>query len=174
MQQITKSTAIWAGIIALVGHNALYALQGFTISKFVADLAALALLTYMTAFTTPSAAVAFRRGLKTANDRFLFSYWFIWTLALSHRFWILALGLIKRAHGGDGNAPEYLAWSESPISGNIGILIAIAAAYGAVAPLTGPIKMARDGYIVMVISASLAALVVGIAIGVYIIGGWVS
>jgi hypothetical protein len=168
MHPIFKSSTVWVSISALIIFNILYYLQGFVISKFVADLTALALLTYMTSFTTPDALIAIRGGIKSANERFIVSFWLVWVLSLIHRFWILTIALVQQYR--DGERPLDLV--ESPISGNIAILFAIAGAYGAIAPLTGPIKMARRGYITMIIAASLASIVVGIAIGVYIVNGW--
>lgn len=169
MYHITRSFAIWVGILSLIGFNALYLVQGFIISKFVADLVVLALLTYMAAFTTPDAILSIRKGMRRANERFIVSYWLAWTLILIQRIWILTIALLQKANN---NVPN-TDWSQSSISGNIAIMFGIAAAYGAMAPFTGPDKIAPHGYVTMIVSVSLASIVSGIIIGIYIVGGWI-
>lgn len=162
MSRLKNYAAVWLAVILMLGYIVLYVQTEFIISKFVADLLALIGLGFMSASTTPVAYRAFVNGISTDRDKFIFSYWMIWTLALIHRIWITTLGLT-------GN-PDWLRYSI--ISGMLAILFAIAAAYGGVAPVSGDAPLERRDILILTIATGFSSLIAGIAIGVFFVSGW--
>lgn len=121
----------------------------------------------MTASTTPVAYRAFLNGIRSDRDRFIFSYWLIWTLVLSHRIWIILLALVK------GQSLElYAQWYTSPISGLIAIGFGMAAGFGGAAPFSGDLPIPRRELVIFTIAAGFSGIIAGIAIGVFFVAGW--
>lgn len=162
MTQIRNYAAVWVAAVFVFGFLVLYVNTDFIISKFCADLLAMIGLGFMSASTTPVAMRALANGIRSDRDRFIFSYWLIWTMALIHRIWITILGLT-------GN-PDYL--HDLPVSGLIAVMFALAAGYGGVAPMTGEIPLQRREVIIFSIAAGFSGVIAGIAIGVFIVSGW--
>ena len=163
MSQVKNFAAVWVTVVLIIGYLVLYDNVDFIYSKFVADFLALTGLGFMLASTTPVAWNAFKNGISTDRDRFIFSYWLIWTVAFWHRVWITVLGLT--------GSPDWLRYSA--VSGIIAIGFAVASGYGGVAPLTGEIPLQRREVIIFAIAAGFSGVIAGIAIGVFIVSGWV-
>lgn len=163
MPRVSHYAAIWIAIMFLIGYGLLYSLTNYTTSKFVADWFALIGLSFMSASTVPVAWRAFKNGISTDRDKFIFSYWLIWTIVLWQRIWIIILASYDRP----------VSWVQSPISGLLATSIAIAAGYGASAPLTGEIPLHRKEIIIFAIAAGFSGVIAGIAIGVFLISGWI-
>lgn len=162
MSIVKNYAAVWIAAVLLFGFYVLYVNTDFIISKFCADLLALIGLGFMSASTTSVAFRAFLNGIRTDRDRFIFSYWLIWTMALVHRVWITILDLMEN--------PDWLRYSI--VSGSIAVLFALAAGYGGVAPLTGKIPLQRREVIIFTIAAGFSGVIAGIAIGVFLVSGW--
>lgn len=163
MPRMSHYAAIWIAIMFLIGYGLLYSLTTYTTSKFVADWFALIGLSFMSASTLPVAWRAFKNGISTDRDKFIFSYWLIWTIVLWQRIWIILLASFDRP----------VAWVQSPVSGLLATSIAIAAGYGASAPLTGEIPLHRKEIIIFTIAAGFSGVIAGIAIGVFLVSGWI-
>lgn len=163
MPRLSHYAAIWIAIMFLIGYGLLYSLTTYTTSKFVADWFAMIGLSFMSASTFPVACRAFKNGISTDRDKFIFSYWLIWTIDLWHRIWVILLASYDRP----------VAWVQSPISGLLATSIAIAAGYGASAPLTGEIPLHRKEIIIFAIAAGFSGVIAGIAIGVFLVSGWI-
>lgn len=162
MLQTINSASIWlAAFVALVFLTSHYSI-GFQVSKFIADIIAFGFISFIVVSVFPAAKKAFFSGLKNGSDRFIYSYWLIFLLILFQHAYIIAVGLLDR--------PIYLI--ESPISGLIAISIAIAAAYGIAAPLTGTEKLPHNHIVMMVISGIVSGMIIGIGLGVYFVSGW--
>lgn len=162
MSRIKNFAAVWVAVVLMIGYAVLFYNTDFIISKFCSDLLALIGLGFMSASTTPVAARAFMNGIRSDRDRFIFSYWLIWTMALVHHIWIMAVGLM--------GSPDWLRFSW--VSGAIAILFALAAGYGGVAPVSGEIPLQRREVIIFSIAAGFSGVIAGIAIGVFIVSGW--
>lgn len=162
MLQMRNFAAVWAAIVLAIGYLVLYESVDWIYSKFVADFLALIGLGFMSASTTPVAWRAFKNGISTDRDRFIFSYWLIWTVAFWHRVWITVLGLTK--------SPDWLKYSV--VSGLIAIGFTVASGYGGVAPLSGDIPLQRREVIIFTIAAGFSGVIAGIAIGVFLVSGW--
>ena len=142
--------------------NLFQLLQRIWISKFVIDISAFGFITFIIISAGPAGIRAFKDGLKTGSDRFLFSYWLLWIFNLIQRAWVIFVGLLNR--------PEYL--THSPFPGLLAVMLIIAAAHGIVAPITGHERLETNHILLMVISGILSGIIIGIAIGVYIVNGW--
>ena len=169
MSRLSNYNAIWiSGLIILV-YFGLYIETDYTTSKFIADWLALVGLAFMSASTTPVAYRAVLNGVRTDRDRFIFSYWFIWTLILFHRLWVILLSLIK-IHLPD----NYEDWYFSPISGLIAVGLGLAAGFGGIAPFSNDIPIPRRELIIFTIAAGFSGIIAGIAIGIFFVSGWTS
>lgn len=162
MSRIKNFAAVWVAAVTMVGYFILFEYTDFIISKFCADLLALIGLGFMSASTTPVAARAVLNGIRSDRDRFIFSYWLIWTVAFWHRVWITITGLMPDA--------DWLRYSF--VSGMIGVIFALAAGFGGIAPITGEIALQRREVIIFTIAAGFSGVIAGIAIGVFIVSGW--
>lgn len=162
MTRLKNSAAVWVAAVTVIGYFVLFENTEFIISKFCADLLALIGLGFMSASTTPVAARAVLNGIRSDRDRFIFSYWLIWTVALIHRVWITVLGLTENA--------DWLRYSF--VSGLIAVVFALAAGFGGVAPITGEIALQRRELIIFSIAAGFSGVIAGIAIGVFVVSGW--
>ena len=145
-------------VIYLIVH---YYTEIYT-SKFIADWLALIGISFMSASTLPVAWRAFKNGVSTDRDKFIFSYWLIWTIVLYQRVWIITLSSFDHLP----------SWVESSISGMLAMSLAIAAGFGASAPLTGEIPIQKKEMIIFVIAAGFSGVIAGIAIGVFLVSGW--
>ena len=163
MPRLNQYSAILIAVSVLIGYMIMYQYTDITTSKFIADWFALIGLSFISASTTPVAWRAFKNGISTDRDRAIFSYWLIWTVILWQRIWIILLAYFDRP----------VSWVQSPVSGLLATSIAIAAGYGASAPLTGEIPLHRKEIIIFSIAAGFSGVIAGIAIGVYLVSGWV-
>ena len=167
MSRIKNFTAVWVAVVLVIGYAVLFDNTDFIISKFCSDLLALIGLGFMSASTTPVAARAFINGIRSDRDRFIFSYWLIWTLVLAHRIWVILLALVK------GQSLEmYDQWYTSPISGLIAIGFGLAAGFGGAAPFSGDLPIPRRELTIFTIAAGFSGIIAGIAIGVFFVAGW--
>ena len=167
MSRISTYAAIWLSGLIIISYFVLYYQTDFPTSKFIADWLALIGLAFMSASTTPVAYRAFLNGIRSDRDRFIFSYWLIWSLVLSHRIWIIILALIK------GQDMElYTQWYTSPISGFIAIGFGLAAGFGGAAPFSGDLPIPRRELVIFTIAAGFSGIIAGIAIGVFFVAGW--
>lgn len=169
MSRLSHYAAIWISVLIVFSYFVLYYQTDFITSKFVADWLALIGLAFMSASTTPVAYRTFVNGIRTDRDRFIFSYWLIWTLVLGHRIWVIILALAK------GQSMElYDQWYTSPISGFIAIGFGLAAGFGGAAPFSGDLPIPRRELIIFTIAAGFSGIIAGIAIGVFFVAGWTS
>ena len=169
MSRLSSYAAIWLSGLIIVAYFVLYYQTNFITSKFVADWLALIGLAFMSASTTPVAYRAFMNGIRTDRDRFIFSYWLIWTLVLCHRIWVIILALVKAQ-----SLEAYDVWYTSPISGFIAIGFGLAAGFGGAAPFSGDLPVPRRELIIFTVAAGFSGIIAGIAIGVFFIAGWTS
>ena len=167
MSRLSHYAAIWLSALIVFSYFVLYYQTDFITSKFVADWLALIGLAFMSASTTPVAYRAFMNGIRTDRDRFIFSYWLIWTLVLGHRIWIILLALVKAQ-----SLELYNDWYTSPVSGFIAIGFGLAAGFGGAAPFSGDVPVPRRELIIFTIAAGFSGIIAGIAIGVFIVAGW--
>ena len=167
MSRLSTYAAIWLSGLIIIAYFVLYYQTDFITSKFIADWLALIGLAFMSASITPVAYRAFLNGIRTDRDRFIFSYWLIWTLVLSHRIWVILLALAK----GQSMA-LYDQWYTSPISGFIAIGFGLAAGFGGAAPFSGDFPIPRRELIIFTIAAGFSGIIAGIAIGVFFVAGW--
>ena len=167
MSRLSSYAAIWLSGLIIIAYLVLYYQTDFITSKFVADWLALIGLTFMSASTTPVAYRAFMNGIRSDRDRFIFSYWLIWTLVFCHRIWVILLADVK---GHD--AQMYDQWYTSPISGLIVIGFGVAAGFGGAAPFSGDLPIPRRELIIFTIAAGFSGIIAGIAIGVFFVAGW--
>ena len=163
MTRLSHYVAIWVAILFLIGYGFLHSLTNYGTSKFIADWLALIGLSFMSASTSPVAWRAFKNGISTDRDKFIFSYWLIWTIVLCQRIWIILLAIFDRP----------VAWVQSPISGMLTVAIAIAAGYGASAPLTGETPLHRKELLIFAIATGFSGVIAGITIGVFLVSGWI-
>lgn len=163
MPRLNHYSAILIAVLVLIGYMVLYQYTEFTTSKFIADWVALIGLSFMSFSTVHVAWRAFKNGISTDRDKFIFSFWFIWTIVLWQRIWIILLASFDRP----------ISWVQSPVSGLMATSIAIAAGFGASAPLTGEVPLHRKEIIIFAIAAGFSGVIAGIAIGVYLVAGWV-
>lgn len=170
MSRLSHYAAIWISLLIVFSYIVLYYWTDYITSKFVADWLALIGLAFMSASTTPVAYRAFMNGIRSDRDRFIFSYWLIWTLVFWHRVWVIVLALIK------ASASEAVSemWRTSLISGLIATGLGLAAGFGGVAPFSGDIPVPRRELIIFTIAAGFSGIIAGIAIGVFIVAGWAS
>lgn len=168
MHRITNYVAIWISFLVVLSYVFLYTFVDFYYSKFIADFIALIGLSFMAASTTPVALRAVRNGIRTDTERFLVSYWSIWAVTLTHRLWIIYLGMLNTPL----NQEMYQWWREGPVSGLIAILIGISAGHGAIAPFSGSTKLQRRDLIIFSAAAGFSGIIAGMAIGVFVIAGW--
>jgi len=167
MSRLNNFTAIWVSALFIIFYFVLYYWTDYLTSKFLADFVALIGLSFMSASTFPVAYRAFMNGIRTDRDRFIYSYWLIWTLALCHRGWLVMLSLLK------GHSPEtHTLWYFGPISGLIAVGFGLAAGFGGIAPFSGEIPVARKELIIFTVAAGFSGIIAGIAIGVFIVLGW--
>ena len=168
MSRIAPYGLLWLSALTIIVYFFSYYIFDYYHSKFGADFIALLGLSFMSAATTPSAWGALLNGGRTDTDRFLLSYWSIWTVFLFHRLWIIYLAL--------NNTPEnqelYLWLREGPVSGAIAIAIGISAMHGAAAPFSGSKELAKRDLIIFSIAAGFSGIIAGMAIGVFVIAGW--
>ena len=167
MSRLSHYVAIWISFLIVISYFVLYYQTDFITSRFVADWLALIGLTFMSASTTPVAYRAFMNGIHTDLDRFIFSYWLIWTLVLCQRIWVIILALAKGL-----SAELYDQWYTSPISGCIVIGYGLAAGFGGAAPFSGDLPIPRRELIIFTIAAGFSGIIAGIAIGVFFVAGW--
>ena len=167
MSRLSSCAAIWLSGLIIVAYFVLYYQTNFITSKFVADWLALIGLAFMSASTTPVAYRAFMNGIRSDRDRFIFSYWLIWTLVLCHRIWIIILALVKAQ-----DLELYDVWYTSPVSGLIAIGFGLAASFGGAAPFSGDLPVPRRELIIFTMAAGFSGIIAGIAIGVFFIAGW--
>ena len=167
MSRISSCAAIWLSGLIIIAYFVLYYQTDFITSKFVADWLALIGLAFMSASTTPVAYRAFMNGIRTDRDRFIFSYWLIWTLVLCQRIWIIILALLKA-----NNAAIHQTWYNSPVSGLIAIGFGLAAGFGGAAPFSCDLPIPRRELIIFTIAAGFSGIIAGIAIGVFFVAGW--
>lgn len=165
MLHISKNyIAVWLSTVLILFYFLAFYLFGFASTKFVADLSALVLLTFISTSTAEAAWKSITNGLQTSVEKFIFSYWLVWTLLLFYRAWAITLSVLNR--------PENLI--NSPISGLFALGFAIAAGHGIAAPLTGTDKLQRREIITIAIASVISGTILGIAIGVFIISGWIN
>lgn len=167
MSRLAYYAGIWVSLLITLAYGILYVQAGYLHSKFAADWLALIGLSFMSALTTPVAYRAFLNGIRSDRDRFIFSYWLIWTLIFWHRVWIIALALVKQHY-----PMSYDIWYFSPVSGFIAIGFAMAAGFGGVAPLSGDIPLPKREIIIFTVAAGFSGIIAGIAIGVFLVAGW--
>ena len=167
MSRLSTYAAIWLSGLIIIAYFVLYYQTDFITSKIIADWLALIGLAFMSASTTPVAYRAFVNGIRTDRDRFIFSYWLIWTLVLSHRLWVILLALIKAQ-----SLELYNDWYTSPVSGFIAIGFGLAAGFGGAASFSGDGPVPRHELIIFTIAAGFSSIIAGIVIGVFIIAGW--
>ena len=163
MPRLNQYSAILIAVSVLIGYMIMYQYTDITTSKFIADWIAMIGLSFMSFSTLPVAWRAFRNGISTDRDMFIFSYWLIWTIVLWQRIWIILLASFDRP----------VSWAQSPVSGLMATSIAIAAGFGASAPLAGEVPLHRKEIIIFAIAAGFSGVIAGIAIGVYLVAGWV-
>ncbi len=170
MSRLSHYAAIWLSALIVFSYFVLYYQTDYITSKFVADWLALIGLAFMSASTTPVAYRAFMNGIRTDRDRFIFSYWLIWTLVLAHRMWVIVLALVK------SNSTEavYTSWQTGPVSGLIAIGFGLATGFGGAAPFSGDLPVPRRELIIFTIAAGFSGIIAGIAIGVFVVAGWAS
>lgn len=169
MSRLSYYAAIWLSLITIIAYFVLFNYVGYYHSKFTADWLALIGLSFMSASTAPVAYRAFVNGIRTDRDRFIFSYWLIWTLVLAHRCWIILMALVKT------NYPDlYSLWYYGPVSGLIAMGFALAAGFGAAAPFSGDFPVPKREIIIFTVAAGFSGIMAGIAIGVFVIAGWVN
>lgn len=161
MTRLTNYAAIWLSVATIILYFALFSLTGRDSSKFAADLLVLSGSAFIMASVWPAMSQAVRRGANSGSDRFLVSYWLIWTFVFFQRVWVIWISLMDR--------PSWMI--DSPTSGFIATMIAIAAGYGAIAPLSGNVQLPRQEALIMAIAAGVSIFVAGLAIGVYVIAG---
>ena len=161
MPRLNQYSAILIAVSVLIGYMIIYRYTDFTMSKFIADWVAMIGLSFMSFSTMPVAWRAFKNGISTDRDMFIFSYWLIWTIILCQRIWIILLAIFDRP----------VAWVQSPISGVLAITIAIAAGYGASAPLTGEAPLHRKELLIFAIATGFSGVIAGITIGVFLVSG---
>ena len=169
MSRLSHYAAIWISGLIIFAYIIWFHYVGYYDSKFTADWFALIGLSFMSVSTAPVAYKAFMNGIRTDRDRFIFSYWLIWTLVLVHRCWIIIISLSKY------NYPDlYNLWYYSPVSGLIAVGFTLAAGFGAVAPFSGYVPVPKREIIIFIVAAGFSGIIAGIAIGVFIIAGWVN
>lgn len=161
MSRLNNYAAIWFAVVLIIGYVTLYSLTEFIFSKFIADFLAIIGLAFMSASTTPVAYRAFLNGIRTDRDKFIFSYWMIWTMALVHRCWITIIGLTDI---------DYLRYS--PVSGLIAVMFALATTYGGIAPMSGEVPLQRREVIIYVLAGLFSGIIAGISMTVFIVSGW--
>lgn len=162
MPRISQFAAIWISVLLMVVYLIIYNYTEIYTSKFISDWLALIGISFMSASTLPVAWRAFKNGVSTDRDKFIFSYWLVWTIVLAQRVWIITLASFDRP----------VAWVESPVYGILTMSLAIAAGFGASAPLTGEIPLRKKEMIIFVIAAGFSGVIAGIAIGVFLVSGW--
>lgn len=167
MSRLAYYAGIWMSLLVVLIYGILYVQIGYLHSKFVADWLALIGLSFMSASTTPVAYRAFMNGIRTDRDRFIFSYWLIWTLIFWDRVWIIWLAVVKQHY-----TVNYDLWYFSPISGLLAIGFAMATGFGGVAPLSGDIPLPKREIIIFTVAAGFSGIIAGIAIGVFLVAGW--
>lgn len=165
MSRLKKFTAIWLMVLTIMSYLVLYYYSGYYNSKFVADWLALLGLSYMSASTTPVAYRAFRNGISTDRDKWIFSFWLIWTMALTHRLWVIFIAL---------TGYQASPWYFTPVSGLFAVGFFLAACHGAIAPLSGEIPLNKKELVIFTFAAGFSGIIAGIAIGVFILAGWVN
>ena len=163
MPRLNQYIAVLIAVSVLIGYMIIYRYTDFITSKFIADWIARIGLSFMSFSTMPVAWRAFKNGISTDRDMFIFSYWLICTIVLWHRIWIISLASLDRP----------VSWVQSPVSGLLATSIAIAAGFGASAPMSGEIPLHRKEIIIFAIAAGFSGVIAGIAIGVYLVAGWV-
>ena len=163
MPRLNQSSAILIAFSVLISYMIMYYNTDITTSKFIADWIAMIGLFFMSFSTLPVAWRAFRNGISTDRDMFIFSYWLIWTTVLWQRIWIILLESFDRP----------VSWAQSPVSGLLATSITIAAAFGALAPLSGETPLHRKDIIIFTIAAGFSSVIAGSAIVIYLVAGWV-
>ena len=162
MPRLNQYAAILIAVSVLICYMIIYRYTDFTMSKFIADWVAMIGLSFMTFSTMPVAWRAFKNGISTDRDMFIFSYWLIWTIVLWQRIWVILLASLDHP----------VSWVQSPVSGLLATSIAIAAGFGASASMSGEVPLHRKEIIIFAIAAGFSGVIAGIAIGVYLVDGW--
>ncbi len=163
MSSIKNFAAVWIGLMALTLYVILYYTVGYFQSKFVADWFVLLTTSFMSAATAPVAYRIIKRGITRGSDQFMLSYFLIVSFLLIQRIWLIILAQM-------GRPPE---WAESIIPGFIATMIAIGAGYGMSSSLNEPAELPRREIIIMSVAAGISGVVAGMAIGVFILSGFV-
>ena len=163
MPRLNQYTVIFIAVSVLIGYMIMYYNTDITTSKFIADWFALIGISFISSSTVYVAWRAFKNGISTDRDKIIFSYWLIWTIVLWQHIWIILLTYLDRP----------ISLVQSPVSGLLATSITIAAAFGALAPLSGETPLHRKEIIIFAIAAGFSSVIAGIAIGVYLITGWV-
>ena len=163
MPRLNQYSAILIAFSVLIGYMIMYYNADITTSKFIADWFALIGISFISSSTVYVAWRAFKNGISTDRDKIIFSYWLIWTIVLWQHIWIILLTYLDRP----------ISLVQSPVSGLLATSITIAAAFGALAPLSGETPLHRKEIIIFAIAAGFSGVIAGIAIGVYLITGWV-
>lgn len=163
MPRLNQYSAILIAFSVLIGYMIMYYNTDITTSKFIADWFALIGISFISSSTVYVAWRAFKNGISTDRDKIIFSYWLIWTIVLWQHIWIILLTYLDRP----------ISLVQSPVSGLLATSITIAAAFGALAPLSGETPLHRKEIIIFAIAAGFSSVIAGIAIGVYLITGWV-
>lgn len=163
MPRLSHYATILMAFLVIISYLVIYRYTDIHLSKFIADWIALIGLSFMSFSTLPVAWRAFKNGISTDRDKFIFSYWLIWTMVLWQRIWIVLLATFDRP----------VSWVQSPVSGLLAICVAIAAGFGATAPMTGGVPLHRKEIIIFTIASGFSGVIAGIAVGVYLVTGWV-
>ena len=163
MPRLNQYSAILIAFSVLISYMIMYYNTDITTSKFIADWFALIGISFISFSTVYVAWRAFKNGISTDRDKIIFSYWLIWTIVLWQHIWIILLASFDRP----------VSWVQSPVSGLLATSIAIAAGFGASAPMSGEVPLHRKEIIIFAIAAGFSGVIAGIAIGVYLVAGWV-
>ena len=68
---------------------------------------------------------------------------------------------------------SFMSFSTLPVAGLLATSIANAAGFGASAPMSGEVPLHRKEIIIFAIAAGFSGVIAGIAVGVYLVAGWV-
>ena len=163
MPRLNQYSAILIAFSVLISYMIMYYNTDITTSRFIADWFALIGISFISSSTVYVAWRAFKNGISTDRDKIIFSYWLIWTTVLSQYIWIILLTYLDRP----------ISWVQSPVSGLLATSITIAAAFGALAPLSGETPPHRKDIIIFTIAAGFSSVIAGSAIVIYLVAGWV-
>jgi hypothetical protein len=160
--KLRKYNSIWYFLMVITLYFGVHQYTQRVTSQFVANWVALIGASFMFASTTPVAWRAFKNGISTNVDKFVFSYWFVWTILLGKSISIII--------------PKSSVYSvdqvNGPVSVIMGVGIAVAAGFGASATITGKTPLREKEVIMFVAAAAFSGVVAGIAIGLFIVNRW--